>query len=83
MTYTIVTEDGTIMWREDIFATRAEADEYIAAEPLTPSGKPQFVVSTADAAIIAAEVKSMRERYERRERIERCELVSRVLHNAG
>jgi hypothetical protein len=82
MTYTIVTEDGTVMFREDIFATKAEADEYLALEPLTPSGKPQFAVSTEAAAIIVAEIKSMRERYERRLQIERIELVGRVLKNA-
>lgn len=48
-TYTIATDDGLVMWREDIFATREEADAFLAENPLTPSGSRQVVVSTEQA----------------------------------
>lgn len=83
MTFTIITVDGTIMFREDIFSTREEAEEFLGLHPLTPAGKEQRVCDTETAKLIAAEVKAARERHARALDIERQQLVSRMLHNAS
>lgn len=48
-TYTVATTDGLVMWREDIFATKEEANAFLAQNPVTPNGTPQIVVTTEQA----------------------------------
>lgn len=63
-TYTTVTDSGLLMWRENIFATKTEADEYITANPTTENGTPQLVVTTEQAIAIQAGRAEVIARYE-------------------
>lgn len=49
MTYTLATDHGTVLWREDLFSTIEEAQEAQAAQPTTPDGSATIVVTTSQA----------------------------------
>lgn len=81
MTWTIITEDGLLMWREDIFATEQEARDFIAANPLTPNGTPQHAVPT-ELALTASQLRTeIGERHQREMERERVETTARLVHN--
>lgn len=71
-TYTLTSEDGVILLREDIFATREEAEKAQADWPATATGERTVVVTTEQAHALTAMRGATRSEAERTlERIQR------------
>ena len=64
MSWSIVTAEGSPMLREDIFATRTEAEAYLLVEPFTRSGKRQYALPTAAIARLQAQTRRTRALHE-------------------
>jgi hypothetical protein len=79
MTYTTITNEGLLMWREDIFATYEEGCAYIEANPLTPNGKPQYLVTTEVALAAQDTWRQLQAEYEVKLREARIAAVSTLI----
>lgn len=58
--YTIATDTGVVLLREDYYATRDEAEQRVERSPLTPKGSPIVVVTTEQALALTAMRKAIR-----------------------
>lgn len=81
MPYTAITENGLQLWREDIFATREEAETWVAEHPLTPAGNKVLAVSAEQCRIIQTEVKRLCEKSARKLEADRKGYVALFLRN--
>jgi hypothetical protein len=64
MTWSIVTDEGAPMFREDLFTDETEAYEYLRLCPLTASGKRQYVASTEVIEALKIRTREIRAEYE-------------------
>jgi hypothetical protein len=83
MTYTTITNEGLLMWREDIFATYEEGSAYIEANPLTPNGTPQYLVTTEVALAAQDAWRRLQAEYEVKLREARIAAVAQIREDAA